>query len=77
MIGTGHVERYLTADEIRTLVHDALEALRPDGRRFLFIIPDGTRTMPMPQVFALIREMLGARGERASISWWRSAPTSR
>jgi lactate racemase len=61
MIGTGHVERYLTADEVRGIVHDALEALRPDGKRLLFIIPDGTRTMPMPQMFALLRDALAGR----------------
>ncbi len=27
----------------------------------LFIIPDGTRTMPMPQLFALFREQLGGK----------------
>lgn len=61
MIGTGHVERYLTADEVRGIVHEALEALRPDGKRLLFIIPDGTRTMPMPQMFALLRDALAGR----------------
>lgn len=61
MIGSGHVERYLTADEVRAHVHAALEALRPDGRRFLFIIPDGTRTMPMPQMAALVRDALRGR----------------
>lgn len=67
MIGSGHVERYLTADEVRAHVHAALEALRPDGRRFLFIIPDGTRTMPMPQMAALVREAL--RGRAAAVDF--------
>ncbi len=67
MIGSGHVERYLTPDEVRTHVHAALEALRPDGRRFLFIIPDGTRTMPMPQMAALVREAL--RGRAAAVDF--------
>ncbi len=67
MIGSGHVERYLTADEVRAHVHAALEALRPDGRRFLFIIPDGTRTMPMPQMAALVRDAL--RGRAAAVDF--------
>ena len=67
MIGTGHVERYLTADEVRAHVHAALEALRPDGRRFLFIIPDGTRTMPMPQMASLVRDEL--RGRAAAVDF--------
>ena len=39
------------------------ESLAPDGKRILFIIPDGTRTMPMPQMFALFREHLGHRAK--------------
>ena len=60
-IGAGHADRYLTRDELRAIVRDGLEAIAPDGKRILFIIPDGTRTMPMPQMFALFREHLGGR----------------
>ena len=61
MIGTGHVDRYLTASEVGQIVGEALDALAPDGKRFLFIIPDGTRTMPMPQMAALVRDSLRGR----------------
>jgi len=61
MIGTGHTDRYLTDDETRAIVRDALASLPVDGRRVLFIIPDGTRTMPMPMLFGLFREALGPR----------------
>ena len=61
MTGHGCTDRFLTGDETRAIVRDGLESLRPDGRRFLFIIPDGTRTMPMPAMFALFREMLAGR----------------
>ncbi len=63
MIGTGHVDRFLAPDEVRGIVHDALAALRPDGKRFLFIIPDGTRTMPMAQMFALVTGALAGRAK--------------
>ena len=46
-IGAGYADRYLTSDEVRDIVHAGLESIAPDGKRILFIIPDGTRTMPM------------------------------
>ena len=61
MIGAGHADRYLDADEVRGIVHAGLDAIGPDGKRILFIIPDGTRTMPMPQMFALFRDYIGTR----------------
>jgi nickel-dependent lactate racemase len=64
MIGQGHADRFLTPDATRAIVHEGLESLRPDGKRLLFIIPDGTRTMPMPTLFALFREALGGRAKQ-------------
>ena len=61
MIGQGFEDRYLTDDETRAIVRDGLASLALDGRRVLFIIPDGTRTMPMPRMFALFRELLAGR----------------
>ena len=61
MIGTGRTEGFLTDDETRAIVGDALASLPVDGKRVLFIIPDGTRTMPMPMLFGLFRELLGGR----------------
>ncbi|MFO1311197.1 MAG: lactate racemase domain-containing protein [Burkholderiales bacterium] len=62
-IGSGHPDRYLTDAEIRDIVRAGLDAIAPDGKRILFIIPDGTRTMPMPQMFSLFREHLGQRAK--------------
>jgi len=64
MIGQGHADRFLTADETRAIVRAGLDSLRPDGKRFLFIVPDGTRTMPMPALFALFREALAGRARQ-------------
>lgn len=61
VVGAGYADRYLDEAEVRTIVQTALEATPLDGRRVLFIIPDGTRTMPMPMMFRLIREALGTR----------------
>jgi nickel-dependent lactate racemase len=61
MLGTGFTDRFLTPDEIHRIVAEGLASLSLDGKRVLFIIPDGTRTMPMPQLFALFRELLGGK----------------
>ena len=61
MIGCGQVERSLTADEIRGVVERSVATLDPAWRRILVLIPDGTRTMPLPLLFGLLEEMLSPR----------------
>jgi nickel-dependent lactate racemase len=61
VIGKGFTDRYLTDDEVREIVQQSVEALQADGRRVLVIIPDGTRTMPMPLMFNLFEELLAPR----------------
>ncbi len=47
-IGSGDPRRHLTPAEARAIVAEALGSLNLDGKRVLVIIPDGTRTMPLP-----------------------------
>ena len=61
MIGTGFTHRYLTDDEARGIVREGLRTLPLDRKRVLIIIPDGTRTMPMPLIFTLFDEWLTPR----------------
>ena len=61
LTGNGFTDRSLTADEVRQIVSRAAEELKIDGKRVLVIIPDGTRTMPMPLMFDLLRQEVGAR----------------
>ena len=67
VIGSGFADRCLTPDEIRQIVSTAAGALRIDGRRVLVIIPDGTRTMPMPLLFDILQQEIGAT---AAASAW-------
>ncbi len=48
----------LGVDDLRQVVISALENINPAGKRVLIIIPDGTRSMPMPEMFALFKEYL-------------------
>ena len=61
MIGIGFDERYLTPEETRGIVREGLASLALDGKRVLFIVPDGTRTMPMPEFFRLFRDELDTK----------------
>jgi nickel-dependent lactate racemase len=64
MIGRGSQEQHLGADDIRQIVTQAIDTAKFDGERVLVIIPDGTRTMPMPQTFVLLQELLRPRVRR-------------
>ena len=60
LIGQGSNDRFLELDEIRETVREALNSLKLEGKRVLVIIPDGTRSMPMPLMFSLFNEVLGS-----------------
>src|ERR1051325_1619305 len=61
MIGKGYTDRLLSEAEVRELAASALEAAQLDGKRVLVIIPDGTRTAPVPLMFRLFQEYLGQK----------------
>ena len=61
MTAGGVADRPLTRDDGRRIIRAALDPLALDGRRVLVIIPDGTRTMPMPMMFEVLAEALGPR----------------
>jgi lactate racemase len=54
-------EKHLSQDEVRQLVADAASQLSLKGKRVLVIIPDGTRTMPMPLMFEILQAEIGAQ----------------
>ncbi len=59
--GRGFANRSLASDEIRQIVSSAADELKVDGKRVLTIIPDGTRTMPMPLMFEIVQQEIGGR----------------
>src|ERR1700687_919 len=60
-IGAGYTQRYLSKVEVRQIVAQAVDSGDWNGRRVLMIIPDGTRTMPMPLLFSLFQELIRPR----------------
>jgi nickel-dependent lactate racemase len=61
LIGKGFPNRYLADEDVCIIVQEALASLSLDGKRVLVIIPDGTRTMPMPLMFGLFGQILNPR----------------
>lgn len=61
MYGLGYTDRSLTSEEVSRTVQRALAERDLDGKRVLVVIPDGTRTAPIPQMFRLIHRELGER----------------
>jgi nickel-dependent lactate racemase len=61
VVGTSNTARELTEAEVRGLLAEAVGHVDLDGRRVLVIIPDGTRTTPIPLFFRLLQDLLQER----------------
>ena len=57
----------LTGDQIREFVHEQLGAASLDGRSVCVLVPDGTRTCPLPTVVSAIHGALHGRVSRLTI----------
>jgi len=59
VIGKGYTDRLLPETEARDLAAEALAQADVGGKRVLVIIPDATRTAPIPLFFRLFHEIVG------------------
>ena len=62
--GIGFSDRTLSDDERREVMARAVEAMRADGKRVLAIVPDGTRSVPMPLIFRELTALLRPRAAK-------------
>jgi len=60
-VGRGLAEGYLGPNEVSAVAREGLSTAVGDGERVLVLIPDGTRTMPMPLAFGILEDVLGSR----------------
>jgi nickel-dependent lactate racemase len=60
-IGKNAAEGVLARDDLRQIIAQAAADVGVTGKRVLTIIPDGTRTMPMPLMFELLQAEIGTR----------------
>ncbi len=63
-VGKGSSTQILREDDVRALLDEAFAAAALDGKRVLVIIPDSTRTAPIPLMFRLLYEQLARRVDR-------------
>jgi len=59
--GLGFLDQFISAETASEIVGEALNSLPLEGKRVLILIPDGTRSMPMPLMFSLFEEHLSGR----------------
>ena len=59
--GVGYTDRSLSNDEVRALVAQSLAGQELAGKRVLVLIPDGTRSAPIPLFFRCFHEELSGR----------------
>jgi len=64
VIGIGRADRTLSDDEMCKVIESAAAQLDIDGKSVLAIIPDHTRTCPLPQVSRLLKSTVGARAKK-------------
>jgi nickel-dependent lactate racemase len=63
----GGRESILTDSQIRQFIHDQLSAVRLDGRSVCVLVPDATRSCPLPQLMSAIHEALHGRVSRLTV----------
>ncbi|WP_052888727.1 lactate racemase domain-containing protein [Thermogemmatispora carboxidivorans] len=61
LLGEGSTDKTLNSSQVSNLLQRALEPLALAGKRVLIIIPDGTRSAPIPLFFRLLNEQLHGR----------------
>jgi len=61
VVGKGQADRFLTEAEVRDLMAEGVEEANLTGKRVLILVPDGTRTAPIPMMFRLFDELLAER----------------
>jgi nickel-dependent lactate racemase len=61
MIQQGSAEQILGREDVERVLTERFASMPLDGKRVLVIIPDGTRTAPIPLLFRVLYEQLGKR----------------
>ncbi len=59
MVGKGSTDHLLSDSEVQSLIAEGLDPAKFQHQRILVIIPDGTRSAPIPLMFRLLYEHLG------------------
>jgi nickel-dependent lactate racemase len=63
----GGAAEVLTEQQARAFVHDQLQAADLDGRSVCVIVPDGTRSCPLPMLLSAVHQALHGRVSRLTV----------
>lgn len=63
IIGSGSNDKVLNEDQIYDICVEGFRDIKPDNKRFLFIIPDLTRTAPIDIMFRVVYRLLAEKVE--------------
>jgi len=64
VIGNGYIDQALSEGEVRDLMSQAFAQLDLSGERVLVIIPDSTRTAPIPLMFRILNDLVGHKAAK-------------
>ena len=67
IIGRGGTDERLGDGDIAAIVGEAAQRIAPDGKRVLVIVPDHTRSCPLPAVTRALRDKVGSRAAKMDI----------
>ncbi len=74
VIGKGLADAFLTNEDIEEIFQQAFVKWDMTGQKVLVIVPDSTRTLPMPLIFRLIHDRLASKAK--SIDYLIASGTS-
>ncbi len=60
-VGIGNEQGFLTEEQVHQLMEQALDDVPLNGSRVIVVVPDGTRTAPIPLMVRLLHELLAKR----------------
>ena len=63
VVSESQPDRSLVLSEVRQILTRGLADPKYDGKKVLVIIPDSTRTAPIPLMYYLLHQVLGPRVE--------------
>ncbi|MFP4105335.1 MAG: lactate racemase domain-containing protein [Phycisphaerae bacterium] len=64
LLEAGSTTEILTEKHVSALIASSVEHLQPEGKSFLFIIPDLTRTCPLPMMIKHLYDHIGKRAKQ-------------
>jgi len=72
IIGEGSTERPLSDQELANILREGLESVDLDGKRVVAIIPDATRTAPIPPCFRTPKgsQLMITPASKQKASYW-------